>query len=144
MENKDFDFTGHVKHLEDAENVPMPTCEKTLTDSDLEDAGLVKTSAFVRTKKSKNALRIARHKKKKAQAGIKQLNVEVPEKSKEAFKVIAKKVTAGEISDARIEQLLDETKKDDESPGLNKKVAQIVSRGGLKAKILTLTIRILA
>ena len=49
----DHDFSGHIKHLEDAQNVQLPTSEKTYTDAELEQAGLVKTSAFVRTKKSK-------------------------------------------------------------------------------------------
>ena len=74
------DFVGHIVNLEDAQNVPLPVDNKTITDSELEQAGLVKTSAFVRTKKSKNALRIAKHKDKKlTETGVKQLNIEIPE-----------------------------------------------------------------
>jgi CRISPR/Cas system CMR-associated protein Cmr5 small subunit len=92
--NAEFDFTGHVKNIEDVENV-VTDVQETLTDSELEQAGLVKTSAFVRSKKSKNALRVKKHKEKKAQNGIKQVNVEIPEHHKETVKKLAKELCSG-------------------------------------------------
>lgn len=146
------DFSGHLKHLEDAQNIELPTDEKTLTDSELEHAGLIKTSAFVRTKKSKNALRVQKHKDKKAQEGIKQLNIEVPEQFRDTFKQIAKQLKeTGTINKVDIDSLPlkaeekikpsdapESTKAtlDDESVKFGKKCAEIVSRGGFKAALL--------
>ncbi len=92
--NVEFDFTGHVKNVEDVENVASDVHE-TLTDSELEQAGLIKTSAYVRSKKSKNALRVKKHKEKKAEQGIKQVNIEIPEHHKETVKKLAKELCTG-------------------------------------------------
>ncbi len=92
--NIEFDFSGHVKNVEDVENV-VADVQETLTDNELEQAGLVKTSAFVRSKKSKNALRVKKHKEKKAEQGIKQVNIEIPEHHKETVKKLAKELCAG-------------------------------------------------
>mgnify|MGYP000406846520 FL=1 len=161
--NKDenqMDFVGHIVNLEDAQNVPLPTDDKTLTDTELEQAGLVKTSAFVRTKKSKNALRIEKHKQKKADNGVKQLNIEVPEQHRDIFKAIAKELaTSGTIQQDKMDyfsQLVaadkntTENKKQAhqsasedengrlaiESVKIANKCAKIVLQGGFKAWLL--------
>jgi hypothetical protein len=161
--NKDenqMDFVGHIVNLEDAQNVPLPTDDKTLTDTELEQAGLVKTSAFVRTKKSKNALRIEKHKQKKAENGVKQLNIEVPEQHRDIFKALAKELaTNGTIQQDKMdyfsqlvaaEENTTENKKQApqkasesenralsvESVKIGNKCAQIVSQGGFKAWLL--------
>jgi hypothetical protein len=107
MKNEDnqMDFVGHIVNLEDAKNIPLPTDEKTLTDNELEQAGLVKTSAFIRTKKSKNALRIEKHKDKKlTEKGVKQLNIEVPEQHRDIFKALAKELaTTGTIQQDKMD-----------------------------------------
>lgn len=92
--NIDFDFSGHVVNVEDAENSDTEITNP-ISDNELESAGLIKTSAFIRSKKSKNALRVKKHKDKKAQDGIKQVNVEVPEHQKEAIKILAKELCKG-------------------------------------------------
>ncbi len=92
--NVEFDFAGHVKNVEDVENVAADV-QETLTDSELEQAGLIKTSAFVRSKKSKNALRVKKHKEKKAKQGIKQVNIEIPDHHKETVKKLAKDLCNG-------------------------------------------------
>lgn len=154
------DFVGHIVNLEDAQNVPLPTDEKTLTDSELEQAGLVKTSAFVRTKKSKNALRIEKHKQKKADNGVKQLNIEVPEQHRDIFKALAKELaTSGTIQQDKMdyfsqlvaaEENTTENKKQApknasedengrlaiESVKIANKCAKIVLQGGFKAWLL--------
>ena len=103
----ELDFAGHMVNIEDAENVPLPLSDnKTLSDNELEQAGLVKTSAFVRTKRSKHALRVEKHKKQKEEQGIKQLNVEVPEQYRDVFKAMAKELSAtGTISGKQLEIL---------------------------------------
>jgi len=88
MNDNKFDFSGHVKTIEDAQTVETLNVEKPLTDEDLENNGLIKTTAFVRTKKSKNALRVKKNKEKKAANGIKQLNIEVHEDNKEIIKTV--------------------------------------------------------
>jgi hypothetical protein len=159
-EENQMDFVGHIVNLEDAQNVPLPTDEKTLTDSELEQAGLVKTSAFVRTKKSKNALRIEKHKQKKAENGVKQLNIEVPEQHRDIFKALAKELaTSGTIQQDKMDyfsQLVaadkntTENKKQApqsasedengrlaiESVKIANKCAKIVLQGGFKAWLL--------
>lgn len=106
-DSNQMDFSGHILNLEDAENIQLPTpTNKTITDHELEQAGLIKTSAFVRTKRSKNALRVEKSKQKKAESGVKQLNIEVPEQHRELFKSIAKDLTStGTINQNSIESL---------------------------------------
>lgn len=149
------DFSGHLTHLEDAQNVQLPTSEKTLSDAELEQAGLVKTSAFVRTKKSKNALRIEKHKQKKEQQGIKQLNVEIPEQHRDMVKSFSKALKDGLSPEEAVKTLFpskptqtpapekpqkapesDFESKDREYVTIGKKVAEIQSQGGFKAFIL--------
>lgn len=148
------DFSGHLTHLEDAQDIPLPVDEKTLTDSELEQAGLIKTSAFVRTKKSKNALRVQKHKDKKSQKGIKQLNIEVPEQYRDALKSIAKQLKDnGTVEQDKIALLptaksgdkknaQQEARTDDKPPladecvKIGQRCAEIVSQGGFKAWIL--------
>lgn len=149
------DFSGHLTHLEDAQNVQLPTSEKTYTDAELEQAGLVKTSAFVRTKKSKNALRIEKHKQKKEQQGIKQLNVEVPEQHRDMLKSFSKALKDGLSPEEAVKTLFpskqtpaatpekpqkapesDFESKTKEYATIGQKVAEIKSRGGFKAFLL--------
>lgn len=162
--NKDenqMDFLGHIVNLEDAQNVPLPVDEKTLSDTELEQAGLVKTSAFVRTKKSKNALRVAKHKDKKlTETGVKQLNIEVPEQYRDIFKAIAKELkengtvsqenmaifpmqSGGNIKSPESKKTAPQESHTSEKPLLpdecikiGQKCAEIASHGGFKAWIL--------
>jgi hypothetical protein len=156
-ENK-MDFLGHVVNLEDAQNVKLPTDEKTLSDNELEQAGLVKTSAFVRSNRSKNALRIEKHKEKKAEIGIKQLNIEVPEQYRDTLKVIASELKDGKTLEEAIKTAdgnLFQAKpghKDKKTPhktpeshksvlagkyvDIGNKCALIASKGGIKALLL--------
>lgn len=84
-------------HIEDAENdQAMADPAKTLTDEQLEDGGLRQVKAFVRTRASKNALRVAKSKEVRAEQGIKQVNVQAPEQVHTALKEIARRTTAGE------------------------------------------------
>lgn len=163
MKNEDnqMDFVGHIVNLEDAQNVPLPVDNKTITDNELEQAGLVKTSAFIRTKKSKNALRIEKHKDKKlTEKGVKQLNIEVPEQHRDIFKALAKELaTSGTIQQDKmdyfaklvsVDNKTTENKKQTpqkaqesnnkplsvESIEIGNKCAQIVSEGGFKSWLL--------
>lgn len=151
----DHDFSGHIKHLEDAQNVQLPTSENTLSDAELEQAGLVKTSAFVRTKKSKNALRIEKHKQKKAEQGVKQLNVEVPEQHRDLLKSFSKALKDGLSPEEAVKTLFpskqtpaapekkpqkapdsDFSQEAKESDKIIKKCSQVLSEGGFKAWLL--------
>ena len=159
-DKNEMDFSGHLKHLEDAQDVQLPVDDKTLTDSELEQAGLVKTSAFVRTKKSKNALRIEKHKQKKAENGVKQLNIEVPEQYRDIFKAIAKELKEnGTVSQENMaifpmqsgdnikspeskktaqqkSHTSEKSSLSDECVKIGQKCAEIVSQGGFKAWFL--------
>lgn len=159
-DNNQMDFSGHLKHLEDAQSVELPMDEKTLTDSELEQAGLVKTSAFVRTRKSKNALRVQKHKDKKAEQGIKQLNIEVPEQYRDIFKAIAKELkengtvsqenmaifpmqSGDNIKSPESKKTAQQEARTDDKPSLpdecvkiGQRCAEIASQGGFKAWIL--------
>jgi hypothetical protein len=164
-EQVEIDFHGHLKHIEDVADVELPRDDKTLTDSELEQAGLVKTSAFVRTKKSKNALRIEKHKAKKAELGVKQLNIEVPEEHRDTFKALAKELTSnGTIKQDKLDYLAklvvvdNDTKANekkasqkahtdekqhlnDEHIAIGKKCAEIALRGGFKSFMLKVLIK---
>lgn len=164
-EKNQMDFVGHIVNLEDAKNVPLPTDDKTFTDNELEQAGLVKTSAYVRTKKSKNALRIEKHKDKKlTEKGVKQLNIEVPEQHRDIFKALAKELsTEGTIQQDKLDyfsQLVvrdknttenkkqapqkapesDNSKLAIESADIGNKCAKIIIKGGFKALLLKLIV----
>lgn len=95
-EQSSFDFDSGVRYLEDALEADLPVDDKTLTDAELEKAGLVKTAAFVRSRRSKNALRIERTREKLKAEGIKQVNVQIPEQHAEVIKQFAKDLAAGE------------------------------------------------
>lgn len=169
-EQNELDFDCHIKHVEDAVNVALPRdSEPTLTDSELEQAGLIKTSAFIRTKKSKNALRIEKHKAKKADLGVKQLNIEIPEEHRDFFKAIAKELTkSGTVEKSKLDYLakLAITEKKDSNKSINelsktqldkreseqvdlsdkvitygKKCAEIEARGGFKSFMLKVLIK---
>ena len=90
MDKIPFDFTCHVKNIEEAQSIENLQVETPLSDEELEKNGLIKTTAFIRTKKSKNALRVEKNKKRKAAKGIKQLNIEVHEDNKELIKNLNK------------------------------------------------------
>ncbi len=167
MKNEDnqMDFVGHIVNLEDAQNIPLPTDDKTLTDTELEQAGLVKTSAFVRTKKSKNALRVKKcNDKKLADKGVKQLNIEVPEQHRDIFKALAKELaTTGTIQQDKVDYFSklvsadknttenkkqppktapesDNSKLAIESADIGSKCAKIIMQGGFKALLLKLIV----
>jgi hypothetical protein len=154
-EENQMDFLGHIVNLEDAQNVELPTDKKTLSDNELEKAGLVKTSAFVRSNRSKNALRVEKNKEKKADIGIKQLNVEVPEQHRETVKAISKSLAAGLSMEDAVNTALnkplgvkkpseskqkqregDKTVLADEYVDIGNKCALIASEGGFKALLL--------
>lgn len=94
-EQSSFDFDSGVRYLEDALEADLPADDKTLTDAELEKAGLVKTAAFVRSRRSKNALRIERTREKLKAEGIKQVNVQIPEQHADLVKQFAKDLAAG-------------------------------------------------
>jgi hypothetical protein len=152
---KKFNFGAHIVNIEDAKSAETPTGDiKSFTDEQLNDAGLIKTSAFVRSNRSKNALRVEKHKNKKEEQGIKQLNVEVPEEHRELIKQLAIALKSGlTLSDA-IKAMLSDTKLPDtpthsqkvtesvkteeqiDYAKLGEKVADIRAKGGFKAFLL--------
>jgi CRISPR/Cas system CMR-associated protein Cmr5 small subunit len=154
-ENKnEYDFSGHIKNIEDAQNAQTPIDGKTLTDEELETAGLVRTSAFVRSKRSKNALRLEKYKKKQEESGIKQLNVEVPEQYRDIMKQLANALKEGQDIVTACKTLLPQTKTPDSIKvpkkaaesvladehqkyvSIGKKVVSIQKSGGIRAALL--------
>ena len=153
-EQNKFDFGGHMVNLEDAENASTPTGDKTFSDQELESAGLIKTSAFVRSKRSKNALRVQKNKEKKAEQGIKQLNVEVPEQHRDLMKQLAIALKEGKTPQEAIKSVLTDAdtpkapktsqngsqsvseEKQKYYATIGQKVAEIQSQGGFKGWLL--------
>ena len=92
--------------FEDAENAKsVENPQNMLTDEELEAGGLQQVRAFVRTKASKNALRVAKAKAKKQEIGIKQLNIQAHETAHEALRALAKATASGSSVEQALEQL---------------------------------------
>lgn len=89
--------------FEDAENAKsVENIDDMLTDEQLEAGGLQQVRAFVRTKASKNALRVAKSKAKREAEGIKQINVQAPESAHSTLRALAKAITDGSSIEAAI------------------------------------------
>ena len=85
-----------------ADDIPHPgppvADDKALTNSDLEDGGMVPVLAWVRTKASRNAARAKRNRMEAEDQGRRQLTVYVPDApaARDAFKAVAKALCDGE------------------------------------------------
>lgn len=143
-EQSSFDFDGGVRYLEDALEADLPGDDKTLTDAELEKAGLVKTAAFVRSRRSKNALRIERTREKLKSEGIKQVNVQIPERHAEVIKQFAKDLAAGEepadaakkiAGDNDFALTQNQYRQAPERPAISKKEQRILQLGSQVEKI---------
>jgi len=97
------DLFDHLEDAERAQGVADPAA--VLTDDQLEAGGLRQVRAFVRTKASKNALRVQRHREKAAAEGLGQVNVVAPEAARKALKTIAKRTSGGEPLEAVLRDL---------------------------------------
>ena len=84
-----------IKHLEELPETPISE-DQVLTDDDLAKGGLVKAEAWMRTKSSKGALRVKKHREAKEAEGMKQLNIVIPEAAREQFKTWAKAAEEGQ------------------------------------------------
>jgi hypothetical protein len=156
-EQNKFDFGGHMINIEDVKSVKLPlvtTQESTFNDKELEQAGLIKTSAFVRTNRSRNALRVEKSKQKKEEGGIKQLNIEVPEQYREIMKQLAIALKKGKSITDALKAISTDTKTPEKQKTSTKstesvkteeqinyvtigmKVTEIKNRGGFKAFVL--------
>ena len=83
-----------VKYIEDVPETPISR-ESVLSDEQLGAGGLVRTDAWVRTKSSKGALRVQKHRETKAATGCRQLNVVIPDSEREKFKEWARLASEG-------------------------------------------------
>lgn len=93
-------------HLEDAERAQgVADPAAVLTDDQLEEGGLRQVRAFVRTRASKNALRVQKHREKAAAEGLGQVNVVAPEAARDVLKAIAKRTAGGEPLEAVLRDL---------------------------------------
>lgn len=97
------DLFDHLEDAERAQGVADPAA--VLTDDQLEAGGLRQVRAFVRTKASKNALRVQKHREKAAAEGLGQVNVVAPEAARDALKAIAKRTAGGEALEAVLRDL---------------------------------------
>lgn len=132
MDDKIKKMDTHARYLEDAQGSLLG--DEVITDEQLGDAGIVKTTAYVRSKKSKGALRAQKHReKKKAEAGVSQVNVDVPEEHKEAIKEVAKELREG--NDQAIKPPSAELQAQIE---IAKKVQEIKDNKGFKSWLITL------
>lgn len=66
-----------------------------LSDDALGAAGMVKVAAFVRSDSTAQAKRTKKHRKKSAEAGLRQVNVVAPESAHPAIKAIAEQLRTG-------------------------------------------------
>lgn len=66
-----------------------------LSDDALSAAGMLKVAAFVRSDPTAQAKRTKKHRKKSAEAGLRQVNVVAPESAHPAIKAIAEQLRAG-------------------------------------------------
>ena len=98
------DLFDHLEDAERAQGVADPAA--VLTDDQLEAGGLRQVRAFVRTKASKNALRVQKHREKAAAEGLGQVNVVAPEAARKALKTIAKRTSGGEPLEAVLRDCL--------------------------------------
>lgn len=98
------DLFDHLEDAERAQGVADPAA--VLTDDQLEAGGLRQVRAFVRTKASRNALRVQKHREKAAAEGLGQVNVVAPEAARKALKTIAKRTSGGEPLEAVLRDCL--------------------------------------
>ena len=91
MQTNPTEAPAYVEHIPDA---PLD-CAAILSDDSLASGGLVRVSAFMRTKASANAARVKKSREKAADTGVRQLNVVVPLAAHAAMKAIAKDLQAG-------------------------------------------------
>lgn len=83
--------------IEDAEGAGGPADpERVLDDEQLHQGGLRPVVAWVRTKASKNALRVKKARDKRALDGVRQVNVQAPESVHATLKEIATRTAGGE------------------------------------------------
>lgn len=97
------DLFDHLEDAERAQGVADPAA--VLTDDQLEEGGLRQVRAFVRTRASRNALRVQKHREKAAAEGLGQVNVVAPEAARDALKAIAKRTAGGEPLEAVLRDL---------------------------------------
>ena len=97
------DLFDHLEDAERAQGVADPAA--VLTDDQLEEGGLRQVRAFVRTRASRNALRVQKHREKAAAEGLGQVNVVAPDEAKEALRAIAKRTAGGESLEAVLRDL---------------------------------------
>ena len=97
------DLFDHLEDAERAQGVADPAA--VLTDDQLEEGGLRQVRAFVRTRASKNALRVKKHREKAAEEGLGQVNVVAPEEARDALRAIAKRTAGGEPLEAVLRDL---------------------------------------
>lgn len=98
------DLFDHLEDAERAQGVADPAA--VLTDDQLEAGGLRQVRAFVRTRASRNALRVQKHREKAAAEGLGQVNVVAPEAARKALKTIAKRTSGGEPLEAVLRDCL--------------------------------------
>jgi hypothetical protein len=97
------DLFDHLEDAERAQGVADPAA--VLTDDQLEAGGLRQVRAFVRTRASKNALRVQKHREKAAAEGLGQVNVVAPDEARDVLRAIAKRTAGGEALEAVLRDL---------------------------------------
>ena len=138
----DMGFGAEPKLVEDKDDIPNDDLtiepEQVLTDDDLATSGIVPVKAYMRSAKSKHALRQKKHKEKAEQGSAdkaprKQLNVVAPvdDDAREALKDISAQMLEGEITvhEARV---FASNRDYREQLDLGVKAAAVMNAGGLR------------
>lgn len=104
--------------------------EKVLTDEQLQEGGLVPVKAFMRTKQSRNALRVkAKREKAQEERGVSQVNVQAPEEAQEPIRAIAKETRDGKSVAEAVQAVTGEALAADD---LCRRVHAAEEKGGLR------------
>lgn len=131
-------MTATKDYLEDVSETPLDP-ELSITDEELQLAGLVPITAFMRTRSSKNAERI-RKSREKTEAGSddtsprKQLNLTAPadDQARDALKALSAALIDGDTTPDLIKTALNNS----DAVRIGKHVQRVLADGGLKALLL--------
>jgi hypothetical protein len=110
-----------------------------LTDEQLENGGLVAVKSYMRTSKSKDALRQKKKRKKKEAMGLKQTGVTVPDndEARTAMRIVATALRESHMTPAEIVEAVSGPINDNENTfTLSKELSEvqfILSTGGIRA-----------
>ena len=113
-------------HMEDLQEQPIDP-DRVISDEELRAGGLAPVKAYVRTRAGKSAERQQRYRQNKEAQGLKQTNVQVPEKHQETIREIARKLRDGEDTGTA-------------TSDFDRKVLEVAQGNGFRSRLVRLII----